>query len=220
MLRTTLLALIFLAAAAGKASAEHVISAYGGYNFSLDSDVDVTNGPSTQSYDVNWDGRTFEDGAPFYGFRGTYWMTDFDRRHWGVAVDFAHAKVAADPLPPGISTLEFTDGLNLLTVNALYRFDPVGALTPYAGLGAGLSIPHVEYQEVGGPKTFEYQVAGPAIQALAGVNYAITDHLSVFGEYKLTYSWNDADLVNGGSLKTDILTNQAVVGASFSFDVK
>ncbi|ALN71289.1 outer membrane protein [Aureimonas sp. AU20] len=211
------LACLALLATLGSARAEYVISAYGGYNFSFDSTVDVANAPSTRRLDVEWDGRTFESGAPFYGVRATAWANDLGHPHWGVALDYAHAKVAADPLPMGVQTLEFTDGLNLLTINALYRADPMGRLTPYAGLGAGVAIPHVEYQEAGGPRTFEYQVTGPAVQALAGADVSVTDFLSVFGEYKLSYSHNEADLKGGGSLETDILTNQIVLGASFRF---
>lgn len=217
-MRRCLLACLISMAAIGGARAEYVISAYGGYNSSFDSTVDVERGPSTRSLDVEWDGRTFESGAPYYGVRGTAWLNDLGQPHWGVALDYAHAKVAADPLPAGVKVLEFTDGLNLLTVNALYRADPLmGRVTPYAGLGAGIAIPHVEYQEVGGPRTFEYQVTGPAVQALAGADVALTDFLSVFGEVKLAYSHHDADLTGGGSLKTDIVTNQFVLGASVRF---
>ncbi|MDY8109722.1 outer membrane beta-barrel protein [Fulvimarina sp. 2208YS6-2-32] len=211
------LSTLLIALSGTQARAEYVISAYGGYNFSFDGDVDVANGPSTRHYDVEWDGKSFEKGAPFYGVRGTWWLNDFGKPDLGVAIDFSHAKVAAEPLPAGVEVLEFTDGLNLLTLNALYRFETGGRLTPYVGAGAGISIPHVEYRETGGPETFEYQVTGPAIQGLAGVDVAVTDSLSVFGEYKLSYTSNDADLVNGGSLKTDIFTNQLIVGASFKF---
>lgn len=214
------LACLALLAALGPARAEYVISAYGGYNFSFDSDVDLIGAPSTRRLDVEWDGRTFESGAPFYGVRATAWGNDLGRPHWGLALDYAHAKVAADPLPPGIRTLEFTDGLNLLTLNALYRTEPMGRVTPYAGLGLGVAIPHVEFQEIGGPRTFEYQVAGPAVQALAGADVALTEFLSIFGEYKLSYSHNEADLKGGGSLATDIVTNQIVLGASLRFGGK
>ena len=41
--------------------------------------------------------------------------------------------------------------------------------------------------------------------------------VGVFGEYKGTYSVNEADLTNGGTLKSDIVTNAINVGVSFSF---
>ena len=93
----------------------------------------------------------------------------------------------------------------------------MGRITPYAGLGAGIAIPHVEFQEVEGPRTFEYQVAGPVVQALAGADVAVNDWFSVFGEYKLSYSHVEADLKGGGALKTEIVTNQIVLGASLRF---
>jgi lipid A oxidase len=39
----------------------------------------------------------------------------------------------------------------------------------------------------------------------------------VFGEYKGTYSSNEAELSGGGSLETDIVTNAFNVGVSFRF---
>ncbi|MCW4115944.1 porin family protein [Aurantimonas sp. MSK8Z-1] len=218
MVSKLLLAAAMLVATAGSASAEYTISAYGGYNFTFDSNVDVDNGPSSYSKTISWDGDSFGD-PPYWGVRGTYWLSGWGKPNWGIAIDYSHAKVIADPKPAGVTTFEFTDGLNLVTANALYRWNPDAALTPYVGLGLGLSVPHVEYQEAGGPRTFEYQVAGPAVQALAGVDYAFNQYFSVFGEYKLTYTHNDVDLSGGGSLETDLFTNQIVGGVSVSFDL-
>ena len=67
-------------------------------------------------------------------------------------------------------------------------------------------------------ETFEYQLTGPAVQALVGVDIAITDHISTFVEYKANYSWHDADLAGGGSLETEIFNNQFIVGLTYTFD--
>jgi lipid A oxidase len=54
------------------------------------------------------------------------------------------------------------------------------------------------------------------VQALLGVSAGIGYGLSVFAEYKANYSWNEADLVGGGTLETDVLTHQLAVGISLS----
>ena len=64
-----------------------------------------------------------------------------------------------------------------------------------AALGAGAAFPHVEVRTIPDQgKTFEYQLTGPAVQALLGASVDIAYGFSVFAEYKANYSWNDADL--------------------------
>ena len=117
----------------------------------------------------------------------------------------------------GLDTLEFTDGLNILTLNAYRRFpDAAYGLTPYVGGGLGVAVPRVEYDD-GQGRTDEYQLTGPAVALMAGASYDVTDSVSVFGEYKGTYSQNEADLIGGGTLESDIVTNALNLGVSFNF---
>ncbi len=197
------------------------ISGYSGYISSPHSHVDATDAlGNTYSNSVGWEGKPFEM-PPFWGVRATYWTDRWE--NWGIAADFTHTKVYAD-LSGGTGaaydTLEFTDGLNLLTANIMYRHPTETRFTPYVGIGAGIAVPHVEteFDADPGVETFEYQVTGPAVQALIGVDIAITDHVSTFVEYKGNYSWNDADLAGGGSLETNIFSNQFIVGLSYKFD--
>lgn len=200
------------------AQAEATISVYGGANFSPHSRVRTKDaaGNITSSNSVGWDGASFQM-PPYYGVRATWWLEQSPA--WGFAVDFTHAKVKADPLPAGFTKLEFTDGINFLTANALYRWDMGNGWTPYVGAGVGLSIPHVEVDGpvVGNNQTLEYQVTGVAVQALAGVNYAVTDNWSLFGEFKSNYGVVDAELNGGGSLETDIISNQVIFGVTYKF---
>src|SRR5690606_11996991 len=112
----------------------------------------------------------------------------------GLSIDFAHAKVYADEqafINSGDWTkLEFTDGLNILTANMLYKFFPESPLQPYVGAGVGITIPHVEVTRPSGT-TFEYQYGGPAVQLQAGIEYRIHDNWSTFLEYKGNYSMVD-----------------------------
>ena len=214
MLRTAALATALAACLPLAARAEVELSFYGGAQSAPHSDVFISgdvNYPAETR--VKWEGRSFEM-PPYYGLRATWWQTE----KVGYGLDFTHTKVYSDAASRGtdFTTLEFTDGLNTLTANAYRRFDPLGSLTPYVGAGVGLAIPHVEVSN-GTTTTEEYQITGPAVTLLAGASYPVGERLSVFGEYKFTYSQNEAELDGGGTLNTDIITNAVNVGVSFSF---
>lgn len=208
---------VFLAAAsmAGAASAEDLqFSIYGGYQTAPHSGVDVSDGTH---FTAGWEGKSF-GSPPYYGGRVTWWLGDFNLPNWGVSLDYTHDKVYADDdtlAKAGWSHFEFTDGLNLITINGLYRFqDPTRRWTPYLGAGIGVNIPHVEVTRPSG-KTWDYEVGGVTLQAQAGIDYKITDRWSTFLEYKGTYSRVDVPIDSGDRLKTNIFTNAVNVGISF-----
>ena len=158
--------------------------AYGGYNTSFDSDVKVKRGGTAITYsDVSWDGASFEM-PPYWGVRRGYWF-DGQYANFGMMLDYSHAKVKAGlsgtAIGADFSHFEFTDGLNLLTLNGLYRLPLTETFTPYAGLGAGISVPHAETTARSGgafdgmPKTFDYKLGGPMVQAQIGIDAKITE---------------------------------------------
>jgi lipid A oxidase len=205
------------AAVVSPASAEQEISFYTGFQEAAHSRVyvDDPGGVGTTDFLVGWDGRSFET-PPYYGFRYTYWRND----RFGFGVEFNHAKTyAPDDIMAanGFSSLEFTDGLNIITVNAFRRWKDLDwSVTPYVGGGLGISVPHVDVETAGG-KTFEYQLTGPALMLAAGASYDLSDRWAVFGEYKFTYSVNQAELASGGTLDTDIVTNALNIGVTYKF---
>jgi lipid A oxidase len=198
------------------AGAEMGVSVYGGFQTAPHSDIEVSDGPD---FRAGWEGKSFEM-PPYYGVRGTWWMTDLGKPNLGLSVDFTHAKVYADSetlSASGWSQFEFSDGINLLTLNALYRMPIEGTkFVPYVGAGAGINVPHVEVTR-GSGRTFEYQLGGATVQAQAGVAYDFNESWSAFVEYKGNYSWVDVDIDSGASLKTNILTNAVNVGVSYRF---
>ena len=162
---------------------------------------------------VKWLGKSFE-APPYAGIRATWWKSD----KWGFGVEINHAKVYSEnKVALGYNTLEFTDGLNLITANAFRRFPNESRFTPYVGGGLGISVPHVEIERTGESKTFEYQLTGPAAILVFGASYEINDRWSVFGEYKGSYSVNKAKVDAGGTLSTNIVTNALNLGVSYSF---
>ncbi len=201
------------AAAAG----DFEISAYGGLQGAADSTIDLSASPS---FDASWDGKSLSAAPPYYGARLTYWLNDFGRPDLGVTLDYTHAKVYADDetfaRTPGWTRFEFTDGLNLVTANLLYRFQNSSAWTPYVGVGAGINVPHVEVTRPSGT-TFGYEFGGATLQAQAGVSYAIDERWSAFAEYKGNYSFVNVPIDSGETLKTNIMTNAVNVGISFKW---
>lgn len=205
---------ISLIVAPAFATAEVQLSFYGGLQSAPASDISIRDPEiGNDDFSQDWEGRSF-DAPPYYGIRATRWKSPT----FGYGLDFAHNKVYPDgPLRDGYEVLEFTDGLNTLTINAYRRWnDAIGDVTPYVGGGVGIALPHVEVTN-DEFETFGYQLTGPAATWIAGASVPITDRWSVFGEYKGTFSSNTADLESGGTLETDIITNAVNLGVSFDF---
>lgn len=205
---------------AAPALAEVELGFYGGWQTAPHSDVSIEGDAiiPDQDFNAGWEGRSFEL-PPHYGLRATWWPDRFGGR-LGFGIDANHAKVYADDETldeSGLDRLEFTDGLNTVTINGMRRWpDALGSLTPYVGAGVGVAVPYVEVDDEG-TSTREYQLTGPAVTLMAGASVPIAENWSAFGEYKGTYTMNEAELDGGGTLETDVLTNAINVGVSFSF---
>lgn len=212
-----LAATVALVLLAEDAWADWEFSAYLGYQTAPASDVDGFH-PDTGSFDasMSWKGKSF-DNPPYYGARLTYWTSET----LGYSIEATHAKVDApvnDKVPIGFDELEFTDGLNIVTINVHRRWPNAWQnFTPYIAGGIGLSIPHVDARTTAGTHTYGFQVTGPAIRGVAGASYDLADNWALFGEYQFTWSSNDADLDGGGSLNTDIFTNAFNFGFTYKF---
>jgi lipid A oxidase len=217
----------------GDASADLQLGAYLGPAYTGGSDLNLVQpgGTDMTFRDIAWEGRPFRR-PPYYGYRAIYWPSD----RYGVMLDFTHIKAIAikdrpvqqsgfkdgDHVPPQapisatLKRLEFTHGYNLLTLNALRRGASRGPnLIPYFGLGLGVAIPHVEVERADTPqsaRTFEYQITGPALQLLGGIEWRFGRRLSLFVEYKLSCAMIRGDLVGGGKVTTNLCTHQLPLG--------
>ena len=223
------------------AEAQFAFGAYFGQSSTLDSGVRLqqSGGTDITFHDVAWDDESWVTPR-YYGFRLTYWKRSAPR--WGFMLDFNHAKIYAELdatmrvagtregepvdtrelLGDTFSELAMSHGHNILTINGLYRWTSdarsggARRLTPYVGFGVGIAVPHVEVQ-TGNSVTGEYQLAGPTIQGLGGLDFRLGWGFSVFGEYRLNYARLDTDLTGGGSLKTAPWTNHFAAGLTFTF---
>lgn len=202
---------------AGPAVAEFELSLYSGYQTAPHSRAkgDYPGG-GTYNTLFGWEGRSFELPL-YYGVRGTWWLDD--RFGWGF--EGTHTKVYAPDgarTAAGFDRLELSDGHNIITANALRRWpNQWKGITPYVGGGLGFAMPHVDVEPAGGPRTYGFQVTGPAMRLLAGASMDLSERWAVFGEYQFTWSDNTADLDGGGSLETRIITNALNIGVSYRF---
>ena len=217
------------------APAETTISLLSGQAWTYDSDVRLQDSGGTNLVfaDVSWETDPLAM-PPYWAVRLTHWLERSP--DWGVNVDFNHAKMYSDleqtvqvsgqrsgasvngpeSLGDTFNTLEFTDGHNMFTVNALRRWRVSERMHPYLGAGIGVALPHVEVGTAAG-LTLEYQLAGPAAQFIGGVDFPLGDRFSLITEYRLSWADIDAKLNDGGRLSTEALTHHLNVGVSYRF---
>lgn len=122
----------------------------------------------------------------------------------------ATGTIAGKPAPPRVKLtdvferLEFTHGHNVLLLTPLVRMGSIRpGVRPYFGLGFGFALPHVEVWFPGGKReerTNEYQFAGAAAQALAGLEFRV-GKLSYFVEYKFIHAGISGALTGDQSWK-------------------
>lgn len=249
------------AALAGPAR-ETLFAVYSGVPYTYPSDVAVKK-DGVHDFtvkDVNWFTDPFHN--PVYcGWRILRWG---EAGRTGTMIDFTHSKEYAPkdqtaafegtlngkPAPKQakiedvFKRLEASHGHNMLTLNGLFRLPSWGlSLYPYVGLGAGVTLPHSEVHVEGEPsRTYEYQFAGPVVQAIAGVEFRLP-RMSYFAEYKFTLAnyempltghdggWLPLDLWRqlqnwrtgteppGGRLTTRFTSHQAIAGLGFRVGV-
>lgn len=241
--RVFLLAAAWIALGAGAARAEVAVGGCLGAGVTPASDVTLDTGGGTRLtfHGVSWEDQSFKPPL-YFGLRAGYWLTRAS--HWGVFVDFTHAKMVArlnrevavrgtragapvadtELLGDAFDELTLSHGFNLVTLNAVHRWLPAGAngrlaagrVRPYASLGAGVAVPHVQVQTAG-VTTTGYQVAGLTLQAGAGAELAATRHITFFAEYRLSHARVTGDLSQGGTIRLRPWMHHFMLGMSPRF---
>ncbi|HET9767367.1 MAG TPA: hypothetical protein VFS60_11005, partial [Thermoanaerobaculia bacterium] len=236
---TVLLALAFALLVPAAAAAQLVLTLRSGAAFVESSDLQLRRpgGTDVTLRDVGWDDESYRSPI-YYGLGLTWWLPQ--HRHWGLGVDFTHPKailetgdsVLAEGRVDGapvsapvlvrdvVDGLRFSHGLNLVTVSGYRRWwttprhgEQTVGVALYVGLGAGVVVPHVEAQ-IGGVRTDEYQLAGPAVRGVVGLDVPLDEHISLVGEAILSWADVRADLADGGRVETQLLVPQLSLGLS------
>jgi lipid A oxidase len=213
-LKNSLLVIAAISGMQAASAQNQEISFYGGIQESPHSTVKHDG----NSFGAGWKGKSLT--APiYYGLRYTRWSDN----QTGWSINFAHAKAYADDKAlaknGGYRTLEFTDGSNPITVNYLWKFDPVYSFNPYVGLGAGISIPYVEIRkqsEEKKDKNWGFQYGGPVLRFSAGVSRPINEQWNWFVEYDFHYLMLNVKH-NEGRLKTNLIHNALNLGVGYRF---
>ena len=190
------------------------ISMYSGSQGASDTRItgtDETGAPF--DFMASWEGRSFEM-LFYYGVKIMRWQED----GWGYGLQITHNKVWADDetlLSSGFSTLNFTDGNNVATLDLARRGDISDHWKVHLGVGLGFVMPHLEVRTPAGVLTDEYQITGLAGRWYGGLEYGLGRHWSVFGEYAGSLSLHRAHLEEGGTLNADIVTHAINGGITY-----
>jgi lipid A oxidase len=229
-LSSTVLAVLFVLLPSAAKAATEITLAFGKAAVE-DTDLELSRPGGTRLTfrSVSWRDESFK--MPLYlSLRANWWRSP--ERSWGLGLDYTHAKAVAETdrmaavqgrragvpvsgterIGDTLPHFEMSHGLNTVTLNLLRRWSP-GRLQPYAGLGAGVAVPHVE-AVIGDDRTDGYQRAGPAFEARLGLALRFRRHLAAVTEYKLTYARISADLAGGGAVEVEPRLHQLIVGLS------
>ena len=222
------------------AQAETLLSAYTGTSYTRGSDLRLTQpdlGTDLTLRDVRWDAHPFKP-APYYGFRASY----FDDRqpNWGAAIDYTHYKIyaktdrvvaadgtvrglpvaAAAPMDQFVQRFEISHGVNVLSLNGIYRWLDsrlaAGRLQPYVGAGLAYYVPHAENTVGGAPFESGYKASGFGYQLFAGARYWMTEQVGLFAETRFNSGTAKVDIA-GGRAETPLRTFHVVGGITYRF---
>lgn len=217
--------------------AEVLVELFAGKAFTRPSDL-VLRQPE-RGTDAAFRGVRFDDQSlrspPYYGYRATYFPRE--RSSVGVGLEFVHFKAIARTsalyraqgtlngrpvdgdarLADTVQSFEVSHGMNLLTLNLQARPPGPRAARPYAGVGAGITIPHAESEVEGRAGPSRYKIGShPAYQAFAGVRGRPWKDLIAFGEYKYSDARLDAP-VAGGTASVRFATHHVIIGTGYRF---
>jgi hypothetical protein len=226
------------------ARAEWVLSIYTGTSHTRASDLRIRqpgSGSDATFQSVHWAPRPFED-APYYGLRISYFPAR--ARHLGGSFELTHYKMYARTerilpvrglwngapvnesaaMSTRVRNLQISHGVNLIGVNANYRWVPApdadgGAQRWRPHIGAGLVGygPHAEGSINGISSSGDYQLAGWGAQVFAGTEYWLSRHVSLLIEGKFDAGRLDIDLEPHARAETSVNTLHALGGVAWHF---
>jgi opacity protein-like surface antigen len=210
-------------AAAGTVQAEPFVDLYGGWSKSRNTEVSASQrtcflvGCTTTTQATQ--PLTFHSAASA-GARGGYW---FERLPWfGVAGDLSYYRTASTPVQLDSISLAATPMLRLPLWTTAER--PRGHVQPYVGAGPTLVFHQVSANfRPASPITLSGWSLAVGWTARAGLAVPLTDHLAIFGEWRLSQDrvalreTGFLGMGDQGRLDLTQTTQQTLFGLSYRF---
>ena len=150
-----------------------------------------------------------------YNFAGGYRITD----DWAVELEIGYRTNPVDEVRSTGPTITDGDFSSLgFFANGIYRVPVEGRLRPYVGLGLGL-IEEIDI-DIGSGSDVDYSDSAVAIQAIAGLDYALSSRWSLQLEGRYMQSFGQdlaAESGSGISYEADYQPLSLLLGVSWSF---
>lgn len=215
--RASLISLAAVLCLALPARAEWTAAAYLGASHSVPATltVDLTSPQVHETHDdVHFESRSFQS-PQYFGYRGG-WFPSADASI-GIEGELTHLKVyaAEGALGPMVERFSISHGLNLVLANIVWR-RPLGkGVRLTARGGAGFAMPHGESQILGVYQE-QYEISSAAFQGAIGAEKRFRQHISAFGELKLTTASPKVH-VSGGTIEGRYFSQHFAAGLGVWF---
>lgn len=153
----------------------------------------------------------FEDGAvgaAFFGYDYAHnWRGEGELSRRGADLDkVAGATAGGEALATSVMA------------NVIYDLDLDFAAKPYVGVGAGISSVELNNATPFGGSQINGSDTVGAVQAIAGVSYALNEQVDLFGDYRyFTTAKADFSTQSGSKTSLGLSTHSALIGVRFSF---
>ncbi len=179
--------------------------------------------------------RGYSTGLTF----GYAYATEADGSRWRVEIELAHSKSDITHFSTFAGPIGLIQNGDItqqgLMINGYRDFADWGSFTPYLGFGLGIKRTKIDLTQGFGasplPGFILFPISnashvnwGLAYQAMAGLEYEITDNWSAYGEFRVTGMYNQdfdlGNLVGSGptvSVEDNIINTSILLGVKYSF---
>jgi outer membrane protein OmpA-like peptidoglycan-associated protein len=178
------------------------VSGGGGANVQTNGDLNLAGAPLDTESATGWMGSL----SSGYGWRN------------GVRLEFELAYHTNDV--DLITSMPAQGDTRLMTgmINAMYAFPTPGPVAPFFGAGVGAGHLKLESVRPVGPTSIDDSNTGIALQAIAGVEYAVTDKLGLSLSYRYLYVPTlDFTAVNGSPATITYQSHALMAALRWSF---
>lgn len=190
------------------------VSFHGGYTFSNRShDVAYDTDPNFPLPCCGFGPTIVSDSESKNGWRVGGAIGKHLGDYFGIEAEVGYASASAGSvvitLPIQAGPIPLTGSGSLLTgmINAFLGAN-MGAIRPYIGGGAGVGY-FTAHNITGAGAVLNGSTTGLAAQAMAGIDFAVTDSMTIGGRYRYLYV-TDLSLMDGGYKHDFNLTSQSV----------